>query len=161
MAAFLIPVAVWGFNAYRVYRLAQMATTAAGAVRGASVIMSAANNASQDLDDKQTRAEVCSTCEPPPECKDLENAMRNDAETIHRRIEDMKIDQHSLFDKHYYEWQRHPQLGSWKGHERQIKQVQKSLENKRKESEILNCPKPSSNILQWLRSNAPTAPRGR
>jgi hypothetical protein len=110
--------------------------------------------------DSGTVAATCATGNCPPGCKDREDAMRKDAETIKRRINEMKLDEHDLYNNHYYEWQAHPVYGSWLGHARQIKQTQKALNNKRLLSEKEKCPKPSSSILEWLKSNAPSAPRG-
>jgi hypothetical protein len=106
-------------------------------------------------------ADTCTgNCPPPPGCKDREDGMRKDAETIKRRINEMKLDERDLYNNHYYEWQAHPKYGSWMGHIRQIKQTQKALNNKRIASEKENCPKPSPSILEWLKSNAPSTPRG-
>lgn len=129
---------------------------------GAKAVADAINNADEEADktlsSDESEAEACSTCEPPPECKELSEKATQKRNEITKRFQELLDDRHQLYRNHYYKWQAHPDFGSWVGHLEQIDGWQRGLRNDLEKSRTLGCPPVSSDINRAATRQPPTKP---
>jgi hypothetical protein len=110
--------------------------------------------------DSGAAAATCATgnCPPPPECKDLNDKAKSKRDEIRKRIQELREDQHDLFNKHYYRWQAHPVYGSWEGHIEQLKGWQQGLRNVLDKARSKGCPPAGDDVNKTSTEPAPTQP---
>lgn len=126
---------------------------------GALIVQSADDDAEENLSGAQTGDDVCSTCEPPPECQDLEDKAKKRRDKIQQRYQELRQDQHDLYRNHYYKWQAHPDYGSWAGHIEQLQGWQRGLRNILDESRSRGCPSIPGDVNRAATRDLPTQPR--
>ena len=160
MAAPLVYAGVWGFNAYRAYRLAQAARVAAQVATAGAGVVTVSNQIDQARERSQTQAvprtDACSTCDP--KCKDLGDKIKKLRDELQKRHDEMREDTNDLFLNHRTLSQAHPQLGSWDGHVMQFEQKQQALRTKLREAEDAGCPEPEDDSWSQATRPSPTQP---
>lgn len=97
-------------------------------------------------------------------CTRVRREMQDTANEIDRRKEEMLSDldrSPSLYKDHYSKKDRHPQLGSWVGHQDQMKAKQRKLQKKVNDYENeKNCGKAPKGLKDRITTKIPQKPRG-
>jgi DNA-binding transcriptional MerR regulator len=113
-----------------------------------------------------TVAATCATgnCPPPPECKELEDKIRERRNELKKRYDEMRKDEFDLYNNHLLEsnplYVDGVKIGSWNGHLRQFRQKQQSLRNAIKEAQDKKCPQGGhpSDKWKWATEPSPSQP---
>lgn len=154
----VIGAGVWawrGISAYRAYRAAQAATAMATIAAGGKAITAAREKAAADAG---VTSDYCASCQDP-KCKDQGNKIKKRRDELQDRYNEMRDDQHSLFQNHRTVAAAHPVYGSWDGHIKQFREKQTNLRRLLKEYNALDgCPRLKGDHDDLAQREPPSAP---
>ena len=105
----------------------------------------------------QDIAQVCSTCPPPPECKQLKEDIMERRDELAKRYQEMREDKLGLFEAEPGGIPGMPGAGNWQGHLRQFNEKQTSMRKMLDKSRSMNCGN-TGDAAKWGSKPTPTQP---